>query len=51
MSDLSFRQYKKYLTVNVHWNTIYNFFIKLKKTNIISLTYYETVNKYTKKIF
>ena len=29
--------------------TIYNFFIKLRKTNIISLTYRETVNRYTNK--
>ena len=27
----------------------YNFFIKLRKTNIISLTYHDTVNRYTNK--
>ena len=48
-SGLSFRQYKEISNCKCHWNTIYNFFIKLRKTNIISLTYHDTVNRYTNK--
>jgi len=33
------------------WSTIYNFFIKLRKFNVIELSYKETVKRYIKKNF
>ena len=48
-TGLSFRRIQEISRNKIHWNTIYKFFIKLQKTNIISLTYRDTVKKYTNK--
>jgi hypothetical protein len=48
-TGLSFRKIQEIKNNKIHWNTIYKFFIKLQKTDIISLTYHDTVKKYTKK--
>jgi hypothetical protein len=37
------------LNGKIHWNTVYKFFVKLQKYNIIELSYYDTVKKYNKK--
>ncbi len=48
-TGLSFRKINEISNKNIHWNTIYKFFIKLQKTDVISLSYYDTVKKYTNK--
>ena len=48
-TGLSFRRIQEVANNKIHWNTIYKFFIKLQKKDIISLTYHETVKKYTNK--
>ena len=48
-TGLSYRNIINYTNNKIHWNTIYKFAIKLKKYNIITLSYYETVNKYINK--
>ena len=48
-TGLSFRKVIKYSRSNIHWNTIYKFFIKLQKYNVISLSYNQTIKRYIKK--
>ena len=48
-TGLSFRQFGGIINKNISWCTIYKFFIKLQKTNVISLSYYDTVKKYIQK--
>ena len=48
-TGLSFRKVIEYSRSNIHWNTIYKFFIKLQKYNVISLSYNQTVKRYIKK--
>ena len=48
-TGLSFRKVIEYSRSNIHWNTIYKFFIKLQKYNVISLSYKQTVKRYIKK--
>ena len=47
-TGLSFRKVIEYSRSNIHWNTIYKFFIKLQKYNVISLSYNQTVKQYIK---
>ena len=49
ISGLSYRSITDYTNKKIHWNTIYKFVIKLQQYNVISLTYYDTVNKYISK--
>ena len=49
ISGLSYRSITDYSNKKIHWNTIYKFVIKLQQYNVISLTYYDTVNKYISK--
>ena len=46
---LTFRNSVQYSRDKLCWNTVYNFFIKLREFNIIGLTYTETVKKYINK--
>jgi hypothetical protein len=48
-TGLPFRQIPKLTNNKIHWNTIYKFFVKLQKHDIIKLNYYDIVNKYSKK--
>jgi len=48
-TGLSYRNVTNYSSSKIHWNTIYKFSIKLQKYNVITLSYYDTVNKYIKK--
>jgi hypothetical protein len=48
-TGLSFRKFNELSKSKMHWNTIYKFFIKLQQSNIIKLSYYDTVKKYTNK--
>jgi hypothetical protein len=48
-TGLSFRKHQELLNGKIHWNTVYKFFVKLQKYNIIELSYYDTVKKYNKK--
>lgn len=48
-TGLSFRQFEEIKNPDSCWNTIYKFFIKLQKSNVISLSYYDTVKKYLQK--
>ena len=45
---LPYRFYNEGNKDTPHWNTIYKFYQKLIKHDIIYLTFKETVNKYTK---
>jgi len=49
LTGLSFRKIQELSNCKIHWNTIYKFFIKLQKTNVITLNYYDLVKKYNKK--
>ena len=49
-TGLSFHKVIEYSRSNIHWNTIYKFFIKLQKYDVISLSYNQTVKQYIKKI-
>ena len=48
-TGLPFRKIPKLTNNKIHWNTIYKFFIKLQKHDIIKLNYYDIVSKYIKK--
>ena len=48
-TGLSFSKIIEYSRSNIHWNTIYTFFIILQKYNVISLLYNQTVKRYIKK--
>lgn len=45
---MSFREIKKY--THIHWNTIYKFFIKLSKYNMLNDMYKDTINMYLNEI-
>ena len=45
-TGLSFCKVIEYSRSNINWNTIYKFFIKLQKYNVISLLYNQTVKQY-----
>ena len=43
------RKFQELSNKNIHWNTIYKFFRKLQKYNVITLTYNDLVKKYSNK--
>ena len=49
ITGLSYRSITDFSNSKIHWNTIYKFVIKLQQYNVITSTYYNTVNKYISK--
>ncbi len=49
ITGLSYRNITDFSNSKIHWNTIYKFVIKLQQYNVITSTYYNTVNKYISK--
>ena len=47
-TGISFRDIQQFTTIN--WNTIYKYFIKLQKYNIIENVYKNNVTKYLKEL-
>jgi hypothetical protein len=49
ITGLLYRSITDFSNSKIHWNTIYKFVIKLQQYNVITSTYYNTVNKYISK--
>ena len=49
ITGLSYRSITDFSNSKIHWNTMDKFVIKLQQYNVITSTYYNTVNKYIGK--